>query len=146
MVAAEDSSLGETGRSISFLSSIAASAFGDSVFVDFVPLQSQSWPVASFISVLAGPLTNARLRQTLLENVEWMQLGEYARRLFRVHLLLFLKAGQKWKKGSIRSGATCPPAPWLLLSNERGGWWIFSGKIVEDIWPSFLSDAAEMSL
>lgn len=35
---------------------------------------------------------------------------------------------------------------WLLLSNEHGGWWIFSEQIVEDIWPSFLSDAAEMSL
>lgn len=145
MAVAEDWSLGETKRSFSFLLSVATLVFGDTMFVDFIPLKSQSFPTASFVSVLAGPLTNARPRQTLLENVEWMQPEKYIGRLFWGPSSPLSK-GRTEMKERFHPQRTCPPAPWLLLSNEHGGWWIFSGKIVEDIWPSFLSDAAEMSL
>lgn len=60
---------------------------------------------------------------------------------------LISKGGTEMKKGSIHMGEQhVSLVPWLLLSNEHGGWCIFSEQIVEDIWPSFLSDAAEIFL
>lgn len=61
--------------------------------------------------------------------------------------LFFSKDGSEMGRCATQTGKPCISLfLWLLLSNEHGGWWIFSEQIVEDIWPSFLSDAAEMSL
>lgn len=71
---------------------------GEGALASLIPLvhtDVQRHHVQSFITLWWPPCQHVEIRQMFSENAEWEQPVGHAGRVFGVHLLLFLKAGQK---------------------------------------------------